>query len=139
MKTKRKAYIAPIILRIKAFILDIFFIAMPFFVIIMVATNSKHITQDQEIFITFIWIFYGLITSIFFAKKAQTPGYKASEIYLIDLRDGKKPTFLQALVRYAVFVIGATFIFGILLCFFRKDRLNLHDIITKTAPIKEKV
>lgn len=136
---KRKAVIAPIFLRVKAFILDIFFIAMPFFVIMMVSFSSKDITDEKKNLITLIWIFYGIITSILYAKKAQTPGYKACEIYLIDLRDGKKPTFLQAIFRYAVFIVSAAFLIGIVLCFFRKDKLNLHDIISKTAPIKEKV
>lgn len=136
---KRKALIAPINLRVKAFFIDIFLLAMPFFVAMMVAFGSKDLTSKQEILITFIWIFYGIITSIFYTKSAQTPGYRANEIYLIDLRDGKKVTFLQALLRYIVFIIGAAFIIGLVLCFFRKDRLNLHDIITKTAPVKEKI
>lgn len=136
---KRKASISPVVLRVKAFILDIFFIALPFFIIITLVTSSKSTITENQPLITTIWILYGIITSIFYAKTAQTPGYKANKIYLIDLRDGKKPTFLQAIFRYIVFIIGATFLVGIIICFFRKDRLNLHDIISKTAPIIEKV
>ena len=136
---KQKAVIAPISLRIKAFIIDIFIISMPLlYFTTYVVLGSKESFQNNQIAILIVWLIYGIITSLFFSKKAQTPGYKSQEIYLIDIGTGKKISFLKAFLRYSIFLFGATFLFGILMCFFRKDRLNLHDILTNSTPAKKK-
>lgn len=136
---KQKAIIAPISLRIKAFIIDIFIISMPLlYFTTYVVLGSKESFQNNQIAILIVWLIYGIITSLFFSKKAQTPGYKSQEIYLIDIGTGKKISFLKAFLRYLIFLFGATFLFGILMCFFRKDRLNLHDILTNSTPAKKK-
>lgn len=136
---KQKAVIAPISLRIKAFIIDIFIISMPLlYFTTYVVLGSKESFQNNQIAILIVWLIYGIITSLFFSKKAQTPGYKSQEIYLIDIGTGKKISFLKAFLRYLIFLFGATFLFGILMCFFRKDRLNLHDILTNSTPAKKK-
>ncbi len=136
---KRKGFTAPVFLRVKAFIIDIFLLAMPLlYFTTYVNLGTKEEFQNNQPAITAVWIIYGIITSIFFHLKAQTPGYKAFEIYLIDLTDGKKVSFTKAFIRYLIFIVAATTIIGILLCFFRKDKLNLHDILTKTAPIIER-
>ncbi|MCI6988204.1 MAG: RDD family protein [Campylobacter sp.] len=133
---KQKGVISPISRRIKAFVIDIFLIAMPMLYIttyLILGSKENFVANQQSIFI--IWLLYGVIISLFQTKTAQTPGYKASQIYLIDLECGKKASFLKCFVRYIIFVI---FPFGLVFCLFRKDRLNLHDIITKTAPIAKK-
>lgn len=133
---KQKGVISPITRRVKAFVIDIFLIAMPMLYIttyLILGGKENFLANQQSIFI--IWLLYGIITSLFQARTAQTPGYKASQIYLIDLESGKKASFLKCFARYAIFVI---FPFGLIFCLFRKDRLNLHDIITKTAPIAKK-
>ncbi|MSN96223.1 RDD family protein [Campylobacter sp. FMV-PI01] len=137
--SKQKAIISPIILRVKAFIIDIFLISMPLlYCTTYLILNGKDDFQHNQLAIFIVWIIYGVITSIFYSLKAQTPGYKASEIYLINLKTGKKVSFLRAFFRYILFIISCAFVVGFLVCFFRKDRLNLHDVLTKTAPVKRK-
>lgn len=136
---KQKAVIAPIFSRIKAFIIDIFLISMPLLYFTTYAVlGSKENFQKSQIAILLVWLVYGIITSLFFSLKAQTPGYKSQQIYLIDIKTGKKISFFRAFLRYLIFIFGATFLFGILMCFFRKDRLNLHDILTNSTPAKKK-
>ena len=136
---KQKAVIAPVFLRIKAFIIDIFLISMPLLYFTTYAIlGSKENFQKSQIAILLVWLVYGIITSLFFSLKAQTPGYKSQEIYLIDIKTGKKIGFFRAFLRYLIFIFGSTFLFGILMCFFRKDRLNLHDILTNSTPAKKK-
>ncbi|MBQ3674186.1 MAG: RDD family protein [Campylobacter sp.] len=136
---KTKAGIAPIFLRIKAFIVDMFFIAMPLlYITTYLILGSKEAFQENQFAIAIVWAIYGLITSIFIAKSAQTPGYKFAQIYLIDLKTGRKISFFKAFLRFVCFILAGFSIVGLLLCFFRKDKLNLHDLLTQTAPVIKK-
>ena len=136
---KTKAGIAPIFLRIKAFIVDMFFIAMPLlYITTYLILGSKEAFQENQFAIAIVWAIYGLITSIFIAKSAQTPGYKFAEIYLIDLKTGRKISFFKAFLRFVCFILAGFSIVGLFLCFFRKDKLNLHDLLTQTAPVIKK-
>lgn len=137
--SRKKAIVAPIFSRFKAFVIDIFFIAIPlFYIVTYLILGSKEALWQNQLAISAIWIIYALITSLFFALKAQTPGYKAQNIYLINTRTGKKADFFRILLRFICFVIAGFCIIGLLLCFFRKDRLNLHDLLTQTAPVLPK-
>ena len=80
----------------------------------------------------------GLICCAFFAVKAQTPGYRSQNIYLIDLRTGRKLSFVRVLLRYVYFLVAGASIVGLFLCFFRKDTLNLHDLLTHSAAVCKK-
>ena len=79
-----------------------------------------------------------LICCVFFAITAQTPGYRSQNIYLIDLRSGRKLGFARVLLRYICFLIAGVSIVGLCLCFFRKDALNLHDLLTHSAAVCKK-
>ncbi|MBO7369935.1 MAG: RDD family protein [Campylobacter sp.] len=136
---KTKAGIAPIFLRIKAFIVDMFFIAMPLlYITTYLVLGSKEAFQENQFAIAIVWAIYGFITSIFITKSAQTPGYKFAQIYLIDLKTGRKISFLKAFFRFICFIVAGFSIVGLFLCFFRKDKLNLHDLLTQTAPVIKK-
>lgn len=138
-KPKQKAKIAPVFFRIKAFIVDMFFIAMPLlYLTTYLIMGSKEKFQSNQFAIFGVWIVFGIIISIFFSKTAQSPGYKFSQIYLIDLQTGRKITFSRAFLRFILFVIAGFSMAGLMLCFFRKDRLNLHDLLTKTAAVVKK-
>lgn len=138
-KPKQKAKIAPVFFRIKAFIVDMFAIAMPLlYITTYLIMGSKDNFQSNQIAIFGVWLVYGIITSIFFYKTAQTPGYKFSQIYLIDLTTGKKIAFFRAFGRFVLFIIAGFSMIGLCLCLFRKDRLNLHDLLTRTAAVVKK-
>ncbi|EBF5882275.1 RDD family protein, partial [Campylobacter coli] len=44
-----------------------------------------------------------------------------------------KITFFRILLRYIIFIISFGLIFGLFISFLRKDKLNLHDILTQTC------
>ena len=124
---------------LKHLLLIFFFIAIPlFYIVTYLILGSKEALWQNQLAISVIWIIYALITSLFFVLKAQTPGYKAQNIYLINTRTGKKADFFRILLRFVCFIISGFCIIGLLLCFFRKDRLNLHDLLTQTAPVLPK-
>lgn len=136
---KTKAAFAPIFSRFKAFIIDMFLIAMPlFYATTYLILGSKEALWQNQLAITAIWAIYGVIVSLFFAFKAQTPGYKAQNIYLIDIRTGKKASFLLLILRFLCFILAGFCIVGLCVCFFRKDRLNLHDLLSKTVAVIRK-
>lgn len=136
---KQKAVVAPVFSRVKAFIIDIFIIYMPilYATTYLILGNKEAFLQNQ-VAILACNALYGLICASFFAIKAQTPGYKAQEIYLISLKTGRKLGFLNACFRYLAFILAGVSVVGLVLCFFRKDRLNLHDIISASAPVAKK-
>ena len=139
-KPKQKALVAPVYSRFKAFVIDTFIILMP---ILYAATyfvlGGREAFLNNQFAIFVCNALFGVISSAFFAINAQTPGYKAQQIYLISLKTGRKIGFFHALIRYFCFAVAGFSVAGLLLCFFRKDRLNLHDILTASAPVARKI
>lgn len=134
---KQKAKIAPVWARVKAFIIDLFIIGMPiFYLITYLVLDGKEAFLHNQLAIFGANSLISLIICLFFSLKAQTPGYKAQEIYLINLKTGKKLGFFHVVLRQICFVFAGFSILGLCLCFFRKDKLNLHDIITHSAAVQ---
>lgn len=133
-----KAILAPISLRIRAFFIDIFIIAIPLLyttTYLILGSKQKFMQDYKAIFL--IWLLYGLITSIFYAKCAQTPGYRAYNLYLLDNKTKSKLSFIRCFIRYFLFIlINSTFILAFI-PFFRKDRKNLYDIFTNSIVAKK--
>ena len=136
---KQKARLAGVAVRIKAFIVDLFFIGMPvFYFTTYVLLNGKNEFLHNSLAIFGANFTIGLILCLFFAIKAQSPGYRSQDIYLINLKTGRKLSFMHVLIRYICFLIAGFSMIGLCLCFFRKDKLNLHDIITVSAAVSKK-
>lgn len=137
--SKQKASIAPITARIKAFIVDMFMILMPIlYITTYVVLDGKDDFKGSQIAIFICNALFGVFLSIFFSLKAQSPGYKSQQIFLISLKTGRKIGFFHAIFRYICFVLAGFSLVGLLLCFFRKDRLNFHDIATNSAAVIKK-
>ena len=123
----------------KAFIVDLFIIAMPlFYGVTYLVLGSKEALWRNQASIALIWLAYGAICAAFYTRSAQTPGYKLAGLYLIDVRSGRKASFFRALARFVCFVLAGFSVIGLLICFFRKDRLNLHDLLSGTASVVRK-
>ena len=137
---KQKARIAPVWARVKAFIIDLFIIGMPiFYATTYLLLDGKEAFLHNQLAIFGANSLISLIICLFFSIKAQTPGYKAQEIYLVNLKTGKKLGFLHVILRQICFAFAGFSILGLCLCFFRKDKLNLHDIITHSAAVQRLV
>lgn len=133
--------------RIKAFITDMFMINMPLlYLTTYVFLDGKEAFTHNQNVIFACGISYGVILSLFFAFAAQTPGYRYMHLKLVrfaqkqthnnevDSLDTKthKVSFLRAFVRYGLWVLGTSFLFGILMGIFRKDGRCLHDVLCGT-------
>ncbi|WP_107929867.1 RDD family protein [Campylobacter concisus] len=137
---KQKAKIAPIWARVKAYIIDLFIIGMPIiYATTYLLLDGKEAFLQNQLAIFGVNSLISFIMCLFFSIKAQTPGYKAQEIYLINLQTGKKLGLFHAILRQICFAFAGFSIIGLCLCFFRKDKLNLHDIITHSAAVQKAV
>lgn len=129
---------APIGLRIKAFVVDMFMIMMPImYVTTYLILEGKDDFQGSE---EARWItasVYGIIVIFFWVIKGQTPGYKAYSVKLID-NTKERVSLFKATLRYFLFLFSATTIILSFLPFFRKDRKTIQDILTKTTVILDK-
>ncbi|PLY04244.1 MAG: RDD family protein [Arcobacter sp.] len=130
---------APIGLRIKAFVVDMFMIMMPImYVTTYLILDGKDDFQGSD---EARWItasVFGLIVIFFWVIKGQTPGFKAYSIKLVDNATEKNVSLIKAILRYFLFLISATTIILSFLPFFRKDKKTIQDIITNTTVILEK-
>ncbi|WP_103619269.1 RDD family protein [Campylobacter concisus] len=135
---KQKAKIAPIWARVKASIIDLFIIGMPiFYATTYLLLDGKEAFLHNQLAIFGVNSLISFIMCLFFSIKAQTPGYKAQEIYLINLQTGKKLSLFHASLRQICFAVAGFSIIGRGRGGFRKDKLNLHDIITHSAAVQK--
>ena len=130
---------APIALRIKAFIVDMFMIMMPIMYIttyLIMEGKDDFQGSDEARWITAS--VFGLIIILFWVIKAQTPGFKAYSLKVVDDTSLKNISFGKAILRYIIFLISATTILLAFVPFFRKDKKTVQDIFSKTIVISEK-
>lgn len=120
--------------RLKAFLIDMFMIHIPIlYFTTYVLLDGKDDFKSNQIVIFSCTMIFGLILSIFFSKKGQSPGYKAYDLKLIDIKTGKNPSFLRVFFRFLAFIFSCVSLVGILIIFFREDKKCLHDILSKTT------
>jgi uncharacterized RDD family membrane protein YckC len=130
---------ASLIIRIKAFITDMFMLMMPImYITTYIILSGKDEFQSNQIARWLTMFVYGLIVILFWSKTGQTPGYKAYSLKLVTLNNNKDITFLRATLRYMLFIISAVSLVGIILPFFRKDKKTFQDLATNTCVIIEK-
>ncbi len=138
ISTKDYIHFAPITIKIKAFLIDMFMIMMPIaYIVTYVIMGGKNDMQHSIIARTSLGVIFGVIMISFWTIKAQSPGYKAYDLILVDAKTKKKPTLAKSILRYFAFIFSSTIIIGEIIAFFRKDRRTLHDLISGTyATIK---
>lgn len=148
--------------RIKAFITDMFMINMPLlYLTTYVFLDGKNDFTHNQSAILACGVGYGLIISLFLAFTSQTPGYRYMGLKLMQRQDSSsKKTALQqqhtqdssatdethspfvkislfkSILRYVVWLVGTSFLVGLLFGLFRRDGRLLHDVICHTYIIK---
>jgi len=128
--------IAPISKRLKAFVIDSFMLLMPivYFVFYVVYGSREIFSHHQLQGWLMILLPYYAITTLFFFRKGQTPGYKAYDIVLVARNPNATLSLLHLSVRFCLFLLTCMSIFGLLLPFVRKDRLGIYDILSGSMP-----
>lgn len=129
---KNQANIASRWLRFRALLVDIFLIYVPILYLFYFLLGSKEAFLNNHFIITLCTFLFGFIQAIFLTKKSQSPGLKAYDLYLVDIKTRKKLSFLRILLRYIIFIISFGLFFGLFISFLRKDKLSLHDILTQS-------
>jgi uncharacterized RDD family membrane protein YckC len=131
--------ISPPVTRIKAFITDTFMLMMPLLYIVfyLIMGSREEFAQNMLLGWLYIFVPHFIIVLAFFFFKAQTPGYKAYDIKLVD-NNLQKPSLSKLTVRYIVFTFSMFLFAGLIFCFLRKDKKNLHDLLSGTMPIQIK-
>lgn len=116
-----------ILLRLKAFLVDIFMIMMPiaYAVYFFVPKELQQIVYKYD-----LMMFYGVVIVLFLYISSQSPGYKAYNLKLVSSR-GTKANIFQIIIRYFI----SLFVFGYVVALFRKDKATLHDLLSKTKVI----
>lgn len=135
--TRQKAKIASRIERAKAFLIDIFLLYVPVLYVCYFVLGSKEAFLGNQAVIFTCSAFFGVVQALFLSTKAQSPGLKAYDLYLIDIKKGRKLSFLRVILRYIVFLISASLLFGLLMSFLRKDGLALHDLLSQSCIVRK--
>jgi len=129
---------APVGLRLKAFLTDTFMITMPIlYIIIYLIMGSRegfreHLAEGW----LYIIVVHMAIVLLLWRLKAQTPGMKAYDLYLVDPQNGnEKPGWLKCFLRYVMMQTAILSIFGLILPFIMKGKEGLQDLVSGTCII----
>jgi uncharacterized RDD family membrane protein YckC len=126
------------IVKFKAFITDAFLLSMPIIYVVMyLVFGGREGFRDHMLL---GWIYFllplGIIVALFQSLKGQTPGMKAYDLKIIDLKSESIPTFVQAFWRFLVFNLAFFSLLLLLVGVFRKDKRGIWDILSNTAEIE---
>lgn len=130
--------------RLVAFVTDMFMINMPIlYVSTYLVLGSKEAFLENQVAIFICVALFGIVLSIFFALKGQTPGYKYAGLRLINELDSENvsesnPSFLIAFLRYLLWIVSVASIVGVLIALFRKDSRTFYDVVCKTQVVSTK-
>jgi len=137
--------------RIKAFVTDIFMIGLPVALVIMIFFGQEEtqsagamavIVQDEVALqhapnptasIVQILLIMS-IHVILWRRNGQTPGKKFVDIKVVDASTLKEASYIKLIIRFIGYFISVVTL-GFLIGLFRKDKRNLHDLISGTAVI----
>ena len=121
--------------KIKAFLTDSFMLMMPilYLVIYIVMGGREGFEEQKALGWAYIFVPLVIVQTLFMIKTAQTPGYRAYNLKIIDEVTEGKPSGFIILYRNLCAVLSFFSIFGWLMMFFRKDAKTLHDLLSRTA------
>ena len=125
--------------KIKAFLTDSFMIMMPilYVVIYFIMGGREGFAEHRALGWLYIFIPLVIVQTLFMIKTAQTPGYRAYNLKIIDEKTGQKPTAFIILFRNLCAVLSFFTFLGWVMMFFRKDAKTLHDLLSRTAVIQK--
>ncbi|MCF6205626.1 MAG: RDD family protein [Sulfurovum sp.] len=125
--------------KLKAFLTDSFMLLMPimYAVFYLVMGGREGFAAHKALGWLYILVPLVIVQTVFMVKSGQTPGYRAYNIEVIDESTGERPSLFLILFRNLAAVLSAATLFGWMLMFFRKDRKNLHDLLSNTAVVRK--
>jgi len=123
--------------KIKAFLTDSFMLVMPIMYVVfyLIMDGREGFSEAKLLGWLYILVPLIIVQTLFMIRAAQTPGYRAYNLQIIDDKTGVKPTAFIILFRNLCAVLSFFTFFGWLMMFFRKDSKTLHDLLSHTAVI----
>jgi len=122
----------------KAFLTDMFMLFMPiFYFVIYVVMGSLQEAGSQKLLswgytlIPYIFI----ITIFMYRDEGRTPGLRSQSLRVIDMDTLDKPSLFSIVFRNMALILSVLTLFGWMMMFFRKDKLGLHDLLSRTCVI----
>ena len=127
-------------MKIKAFLTDSFMLVMPIMYVVFyfIMDGRDGFAEEKILGWFYILIPLVIVQTIFMFKTAQTPGYRAYNLTLIDDITGEKPSLFIIIFRNLSSILSLLTLVGWMLMFFRKDKKTLHDLLSGTATIMKK-
>lgn len=123
--------------KIKAFLTDSFMLVMPIMYVVfyLIMDGREGFAEAKLLGWLYILVPLIIVQTLFMIRTAQTPGYRAYNLQIIDDKTGEKPTAFIILFRNLCAVLSFFTFLGWLMMFFRKDSKTLHDLLSRTAVI----
>ena len=122
--------------RLKAAITDSFMLAMPlmYAVFYLVFGGREGFAAHKLLGWIYILIPLIIIQILFMSrsKEGQTPGMRAYNLALVDLKTRQKPVTGVIIYRQMLTLLSLV-TFGWMTMFFRKDRRTLHELLSHTT------
>ena len=122
--------------RLKAAITDSFMLLMPLMYIVFYLVFDGREGFAAHKLLGWIYILIPLIViQVLFmsrSKEGQTPGMRAYNLALMDLKTHKKPVTGVIIYRQMLTLLSLV-TFGWVTMFFRKDRRTLHELLSHTT------
>ena len=125
--------------KLKAFLTDTFMLVMPIVYIVFYLVMGDRQGFSEHLFAgwAYILIPMGIIIISFYTISGQTPGLKAYDLRVIDIKTREKPSAVLAFLRYLFFTINFLSLFGLIYSLFTTDKRGIHDLLSGTAIIKD--
>ena len=135
--TKSIKHYATAGLKVKAFLTDAFMLLMPIMYIVfyLIMDGREGFAAHKLLGWIAILIPLVIVQTLFMYTSAQTPGYRAYNIKVIDEKTQQRPSLFSILFRNFAAILSLFTIVGWVMMFFRKDSKTLHDLLSATAVV----
>ena len=137
---KKKIFYARFWDRILALLIDTFMILPPITLIIALIFGYDSLKNPKDYplagILQMLMVF--IVTISFWYKTGQTPGKKATSIFLVDAKTYKRPRLYKLIFRFLFYFISMLSVLGFFIPLFRKDKRALHDLLSGTCLIYKK-
>ena len=97
-------------------------------------SNSFHMEGSGNVFLKYF--LPAILVLAFWFFKSATPGKMATRLTIVDEKTGKKPTFVQFLLRYVGYFLSSIFLLGFIWIAFDKRKQGWHDKLAGTVVVK---
>jgi uncharacterized RDD family membrane protein YckC len=82
-------------------------------------------------------LLYMGICVVMWRVSGQTPGKKMARIRVVDAKTFDRASWLQLILRFVGYLISFVTLIGFFVGLLRRDKSALHDLLSRTAVVRE--